>query len=194
MAPRQVTISVLLGHPLSDQSVEIGRLFLQLASQKRWATSGTTRLRHSCGSSTEVAHGQPRARVPHRVEAPAAIRGHTISGRGFNLFKPLRRHFRATPFCRQVLSRRDPDDRNAPVQSVDRRAPAARAAPPVRRPHRRTSSPSCERNAVQSRPHRPRELLEVVTHASRLPALPPMTTPGCKKIRGGESFFSGSSS
>src|SRR5271156_3499965 len=26
------------------------------------------------------------------------FRDHTISGRGFNLFKPLRRHFRATPF------------------------------------------------------------------------------------------------
>jgi hypothetical protein len=25
------------------------------------------------------------------------FRGHTISGRGFNLFKPLQRHFRATP-------------------------------------------------------------------------------------------------
>jgi hypothetical protein len=28
------------------------------------------------------------------------FRAHTISGSGFNLFKPLRRHFRATPFCR----------------------------------------------------------------------------------------------
>jgi hypothetical protein len=28
------------------------------------------------------------------------LRAHTISGRGFNLFKPLRRHFRATPSCR----------------------------------------------------------------------------------------------
>ncbi len=28
---------------------------------------------------------------------------HTISGRGFNLFKPLRRHFRATPFCHRAL-------------------------------------------------------------------------------------------
>jgi hypothetical protein len=41
------------------------------------------------------------------------FRAHTISGRGFNLFKPLRRHFRATAFCRRVLSRRDPRDRNA---------------------------------------------------------------------------------
>ena len=30
------------------------------------------------------------------------FRAHTIPGRGFNLFKPLRRHFRATPFCRQA--------------------------------------------------------------------------------------------
>ena len=49
------------------------------------------------------------------------FRDHTISGRGFNLFKPLRRHFRAIPFCRQVLSRRDPDDRNASVQEIDDR-------------------------------------------------------------------------
>jgi len=27
------------------------------------------------------------------------FRDHTISGRGFNLFKPLRHHFRATPFA-----------------------------------------------------------------------------------------------
>jgi len=32
------------------------------------------------------------------------FRDPTISGRGFNLFKPLRRHFRATPFCRQVYN------------------------------------------------------------------------------------------
>src|SRR5271155_1691858 len=52
--------------------------------------------------------------------------GHTIPGRGFNLFKPLRRHFRATPFCRQVLSRRDPGDRNASAKKIDnlpRRSP-----------------------------------------------------------------------
>src|ERR1700731_4317851 len=36
------------------------------------------------------------------------FRAHTISGRGFNLFKWLGCHFRATPFCRQALSRRDP--------------------------------------------------------------------------------------
>src|SRR5277367_2890518 len=49
------------------------------------------------------------------------VRAHTISGRGFNLFKPLRRHFRATPFCRRALSRRDPGDRNASVQKTDDR-------------------------------------------------------------------------
>jgi hypothetical protein len=54
-------------------------------------------------------------------------RGHTIPGRGFNLFKALRRHFRATPFCRQVLSRRDdPGDGNASAKKIDdppRRSP-----------------------------------------------------------------------
>jgi len=34
------------------------------------------------------------------------LRAHTISGRGFNLFKALRHHFRATRPCRQTLSRR----------------------------------------------------------------------------------------
>jgi hypothetical protein len=52
--------------------------------------------------------------------------GPSHSGRGFNLFKPLRRHFRAfrlpgTPLCRQALSRRDPSDRNAAVQKTDDR-------------------------------------------------------------------------
>ena len=70
------------------------------------------------------------ARQPDRARPAAPVyhilwvrvfRDHTISGRGFNLFKPLRRHFRATPFCRQVLSRRDPDDRNASVQKIDDR-------------------------------------------------------------------------
>src|SRR5271163_3946574 len=37
------------------------------------------------------------------------FRDTTISGRGFNLIKPLRRHFRATPFC-LALSRRDPTE------------------------------------------------------------------------------------
>jgi hypothetical protein len=49
------------------------------------------------------------------------FRAHTISGRGFNLFKPLRRHFRATPSRRQALSRRDPGDGNASVQKIDDR-------------------------------------------------------------------------
>jgi hypothetical protein len=39
------------------------------------------------------------------------FRDTTISGLGFNLFKPLRRHFEATPFCRRDPVRRDPGDR-----------------------------------------------------------------------------------
>jgi hypothetical protein len=54
------------------------------------------------------------------------VRGHTISGAGFNLFKPLRRQFRAT----QVLSRRDPGDRDASVQKIDDHP---RRSPPVLR-------------------------------------------------------------
>jgi hypothetical protein len=57
------------------------------------------------------------------------FRAHTISGRGFNFFKPLRRHFRPTPFCRPVLSRRDSGNRNASFQKIDdqsRRSPRPR--------------------------------------------------------------------
>jgi hypothetical protein len=49
------------------------------------------------------------------------LRDHTISGRGINLFKLLLRHLRATPFGREVLSRREPGDRNASVQKTDDR-------------------------------------------------------------------------
>jgi hypothetical protein len=35
------------------------------------------------------------------------FRAHTISGRGFNYFKSLRRHFRATPFCGRPPAPRD---------------------------------------------------------------------------------------
>jgi hypothetical protein len=48
------------------------------------------------------------------------VRGFRAPTPGFNLFKPLRRHFPATPFCRQPLAR-DPSDRNASVQKVDHR-------------------------------------------------------------------------
>ena len=37
---------------------------------------------------------QPRW-IPYRILGVEASQGHTISGRGFNLFKPLRRHFRS---------------------------------------------------------------------------------------------------
>src|SRR5271169_4047212 len=40
----------------------------------------------------------PASRAPvHQMLWVRGFRGHTISGRGFNLFKALRRHFRATP-------------------------------------------------------------------------------------------------
>ena len=63
------------------------------------------------GRQPGVAHGQPCAPVPDLVGS--RFPSHTISGRGFNLFKPLRRHFRATPFCRQR--------RNTSVQKIDDR-------------------------------------------------------------------------
>jgi hypothetical protein len=59
-------------------------------------------LRRSCGSSRQ---GSPQsAERPSttscRLEASETI----ISSRGLSLFKPLRRHFRATRFCRQPLA------------------------------------------------------------------------------------------
>ena len=48
------------------------------------------------------------------------LRGHTIPGHGSNLFKRLQRHFRATPFCRQVYS-----------ECWDLSVPNARRASPV---------------------------------------------------------------
>ena len=51
----------------------------------------------SCGSRPERTVS-PRAR--YQMLWLPGFRATTISGRGFNLFKPLRRHFRATPSCR----------------------------------------------------------------------------------------------
>src|SRR5277367_3110351 len=56
--------------------------------------------------SAYIAARQPKWRTVGRAAAYQMLwvrgyRDHTISGRGFNLFKPLRRHFRAT----QRLSR-----------------------------------------------------------------------------------------
>src|ERR1700734_1732765 len=48
-----------------------------------------------CGSSAEVARS-----AAYHILWVRGYRDHTIPGRGFNLFKPLRRHFRATPSCR----------------------------------------------------------------------------------------------
>ena len=63
-----------------------------------WASpyrGGTARL------SGYVAARQPKWRTVGRAAEYQILwvrgfRDHTISGRGFNLFKPLRRHFRAT--------------------------------------------------------------------------------------------------
>jgi hypothetical protein len=58
-----------------------------------------------------VAARQPESRTvsrapPYHILWVRGCRGHTISRPGFNLFKPLRRHFPATPFCRQPLAPR----------------------------------------------------------------------------------------
>ncbi len=76
----------------------IGRLFLQLPQNRNLVV---------------LAARQPEPRTAGRAPAHQMLwvrgyRGHTISGRGFNLIKRLRRHFRATPLCRPALSGRDP--------------------------------------------------------------------------------------
>ena len=71
---------------------------------------------HSCGSQPG-SRTFSRAPVYH-ILCVRRLRGPTISGRGFNLFKALRRHFRATP-CRQP--RRDPGDRTARRSPLGRR-------------------------------------------------------------------------
>ena len=88
----------------------VRRLFLQL---RNFATLSFLRL--ACRSSARSA-----APVYHILWV-RGFRAHTISGRGFNLFNPLRRHFRATPLYRRALSRRDPGDRNASVQKIEDR-------------------------------------------------------------------------
>jgi hypothetical protein len=63
-----------------------------------------------------------RARQPlYHILWVRGFRGHTISGRGFNLLKPLRRHFPATPDLPSSFTRHDPGDRNASVQKIDNR-------------------------------------------------------------------------
>jgi hypothetical protein len=72
-----------------------------------------------------------RAPVYHILWVPG-FRDHTISRRGFNLFKRLRRHFRhfpATPCCPQRFAPRSRRPRR--VGSKDRRS--ARRPPPGRR-------------------------------------------------------------
>jgi hypothetical protein len=59
--------------------------------------------------------------APYQILWVRGLRAHTISEPGSNLFKPLRRHFRATPSCRQTRSRRGRDDRNTSVQKTDDR-------------------------------------------------------------------------
>ena len=81
------------------------------------------------------------------------FRATTISGRGFNLFKPLRRHFEATPFCRRAPARRDPGDR-ARCERLFRQSPNERRQRCLS--SRRNPTRHCERSeAIQGRITRP---------------------------------------
>jgi hypothetical protein len=55
-------------------------------------------------------HGQPRA-PGRQILWVRGFRAHTIFAPRFNLFRLLRRHLRATPFCRQPLAPRSRDRR-----------------------------------------------------------------------------------
>jgi hypothetical protein len=132
------------------------------------ASNSTTFLRLSA-----AAHGQPRARVPDVVAQ--GFRDHTNPGRGFNLFKPLRRHFRATPLCRQSLSRRATFCAIESIPSKERAAAGAR--------HREQSE------ATQTRGLQLRLGLDTCSPCSKLRPLVPMrayrTWPdrGCTKAK-----------
>ena len=95
---------------------------------KKVGNSGATRLCHSCGSSTGVAHGQPRARVPHLV--------------GSSLPGPY--HFRARIQSFQAFAAPFPGDSRFAVRSSGAAIPttetprfknrrSARRSPPGRR-------------------------------------------------------------
>jgi hypothetical protein len=76
-----------------------------LAISKRWAPFSATLFLQLCNSAI-VAARQPEARtVSHALCTIScgfeAFRAHTNLGRRFNLFKPLRRHFRATTMWRR---------------------------------------------------------------------------------------------
>jgi len=114
----------------------VGCLFLQLS--------------HSCGPQSE--RMVSRAPVYHILWS-RGFRATTISGRGFNLFKPLRCHFEATPFCRRAPARRDPGDR-ARCERLFRQSPNERRQRCLS--SRRNPTRHCERSeAIQGRITRP---------------------------------------
>src|SRR5271156_308099 len=89
----------------------IRRLFLEHCDSQaggptyRGGTAVAKRLRRGSSAGARSA--------AYQILWVRSFRDHPIPRRGFNLFKPLRRHFAATPFCCHALSRRDPGDRNA---------------------------------------------------------------------------------
>ena len=95
-----------------------------------------SRLTGGASPKEEFAGGVERPResavtLSYHILGVRDFRAHTISGRGFNLFKPLRHHFRAT---RVAVSRRDPGDRNASVTTRER---------PFSRSSRKIATESC---------------------------------------------------
>jgi len=67
--------------------------------------------------ATEI-FGRWSWRFQYQILGVQGCGAHTISGREFNLFKPLRHHSRASPLCRQALPRRG---QNAAAQETDDR-------------------------------------------------------------------------
>ena len=79
-------------HFCIERFQDLGRLFLQLCSFVVLA-----------GWSAEVTHGHAPGR---QILWARRFRATTISAPGFNLFNPLRRHFRAARSCRRPLAPR----------------------------------------------------------------------------------------
>ena len=71
-----------------------------------------------CGERRRKIFGRWSWRFEYQILGVQGCGAHTIFGREFNLLKPLRRHFRASPLCRPALPRRG---QNAAVQETDDR-------------------------------------------------------------------------
>ena len=95
---RRGSIACLFVAPARLPRFQFGFERYQCFARRKISFRPARRIRQrSCGSRPE--RTVSRAPVYQMLWLPG-FRATTISGRGFNLFRPLRRHFRATPSCR----------------------------------------------------------------------------------------------